>query len=260
MPFQHALQASRFELKYIIDEQCAAGIRDFVSGHLEPDEHAQPENNNSYALSSLYLDTPALLLYGQTIQGIKNRFKLRIRFYDDDPNHPAFMEIKRRVTDVICKERATVTKQGVSRILHGEGPNREFLMGDNGNPKASSAMVNFCNLTDTVGAIGCCYVSYTREAYVSRNSNAIRVTFDRQLMGSTYRQGDGLRLPTNGVRPNVGGVILELKFTDRFPEWMHDVVQAFNLQRTSVPKYVHCINSLKIQPGHGLDVQLGTAK
>jgi len=260
MPFQHTLQASRFELKYIIDEQCAAGIRDFVSSHLEPDEHARPEEGNSYPLASLYLDTPSLLLYGQTLQGIKNRFKLRIRFYDDDPDHPAFMEIKRRVTDVICKERAMVSKEGVRRILSGEGPSRGFLMGDNGNPKAGSALVNFCNLCDTVGAIGCCYVSYVREAYVSPNSNSVRVTFDRQLLGGPYQQGDGLKYPFDGARPNVGGVILELKFTDRFPEWMHGVVQAFNLQRTSVPKYVHCINSLGIEPGHGLDMRLGTTQ
>ncbi|MBN2477639.1 MAG: polyphosphate polymerase domain-containing protein [Pirellulales bacterium] len=257
MPFQHALQASRFELKYIIDEQVATGVRDFVMGHLEPDEHARPEDGNAYPLTSLYMDTPDLMLYGQTIQGIKNRFKLRIRFYDNDPDQPAFMEIKRRVTDVICKERAMVSKQGVFRMLNGEGPNQTFLWGGNGNAKSGSALLNFCNLCDTIGAIGCCYVSYVREAYVSPNSNQVRVTFDRQLMGSPYPQGTGLIYPTDGARPNVGGVILELKFTDRFPGWMHDVVQAFNLQRTSVPKYIHCVNSLGIGPGQGLNMRLG---
>ena len=257
MPFQHSLQTSRFELKYIIDEHRAAGIRDFASSHLEADEHARPEEGLSYPVTSLYLDTPALLLYGQTLQGLKNRFKLRIRFYDDDPDHPAFIEIKRRVTDVIAKERAMVTKEGVRRMLNGEGPGWAFLMDDNGDPKAGSALVNFCNLWDTVGAVACCYVSYTREAYVSPNSNAVRVTFDRQVMGSPLQQGHGLQLPTDGKRPNLGGVVLELKFTDRFPEWMHDVVQAFDLQRTSVPKYVHCVNSLGIQPGQGLDARMG---
>ena len=55
----------------------------------------------SDTITSLYLDSSALHLYRQTVQGIKNRFKLRIRFYDDNPGNPAFLEIKRRVTDVI---------------------------------------------------------------------------------------------------------------------------------------------------------------
>ena len=59
---------------------------------------------NSYRICSLYIDSPQLFLYNQTVLGEKNRFKLRIRFYDDDPAHPAFLEIKRRVTDVILKE------------------------------------------------------------------------------------------------------------------------------------------------------------
>ena len=42
MPFEHVLQASRFELKYVIDEQRAHGVRDFVKNFLEPDEHADP--------------------------------------------------------------------------------------------------------------------------------------------------------------------------------------------------------------------------
>lgn len=258
MPFEHTIQASRYELKYIVDEQCAAGIRGFVSSYLELDEHACPEEGNAYRISSLYLDTPTLLFYGHTVQGVKDRFKLRIRFYDDDPDRPAFVEIKRRATDVICKTRAMVTKEGVRRVLNGEGPNREFLVDDNGDSRSGSALVNFCNLCDTVGAVGCCYVSYVREAFVSPNSNSVRVTLDHQLMGATYRQGDGLRSPVDGVAANVGGVILELKFTDRFPQWMHGMVQAFNLQRTSVPKYVHCINSLGIQPEQRLDARLVT--
>lgn len=56
MPYRHSLQSSRFEFKYIIDEQCAAGVREFVQSYLEPDEFADPGQGNSYRISSLYLD------------------------------------------------------------------------------------------------------------------------------------------------------------------------------------------------------------
>ena len=71
-------------------------------------------------------------------------------------------------------------------------------------------------------------------------------------MGTPHKQGDGLILPSLGTHPEVGNgdiVVLELKFTDRFAAWMRTLVEEFNLQRTSVPKYVHCINAMGIKPG-----------
>jgi len=263
MPFQHNLQSSRFEFKYIIDEQCAADVRVFVQSYLEPDEFADPNQGNSYRISSLYLDNSELFLYRQTVVGEKNRFKLRVRFYGNTPDGPAFLEIKRRVTDVILKQRATVTREGVLCLLRGEGPDQSWLMGSNGDAKAGKALLNFCNLSDNLGAAAIVYVSYRREAYVSPNGNSIRVTFDRQLLGSPYEQGTSLALPTQGASPEVGNgdkVILELKFTDRFPEWMGELVQAFNLHRTSVPKYVHCIDTMGIRPGHSLAAGMTMSK
>ena len=51
------------------------------------------------------------------------------------------------------------------------------------------------------------------------------------------------------ARPNLRGTILELKFTDRFPDWMGDLVRAFDLQRTSVSKYCLCIDEMAVRPG-----------
>ena len=260
MPFQHTLQASRFELKYIIDEQRARGVRDFVKNHLEPDEHADPaEENRAYPVHSLYVDTPALLLYGQTVHGLKNRFKLRIRFYDGNPDTPAFFEIKRRVTDVICKERAAVARAGAENLIDGGWPDGSYLFGENGSVKALGALENFRSLYTSLVACPCVYVSYMREAYVSPNSNQMRITFDRELYGARFDRSACLIPPEDGIRPNIGGVILELKFTDRFPAWMRDLVQAFNLQRCSMPKYIDCVDAMGIQPGHGFQAELGRA-
>ncbi len=54
MPYQHSLQSSRFELKYIIDEQCAAGVRDFAQVYLEPDESKGPASSVGILLSRGY--------------------------------------------------------------------------------------------------------------------------------------------------------------------------------------------------------------
>ena len=85
------MQQQRFELKYLVTEGVAEGIRAYVSSYLELDEFAVGKPNNSYVIHSLYLDSDDLRLYWGTINGTKNRFKLRLRFYNE--NSPVFFAI-----------------------------------------------------------------------------------------------------------------------------------------------------------------------
>ena len=241
-----SLQASRFEYKYWVDENHAKQIREFISTYLEEDEFLEKFGGIGYPVCSLYLDSTGLLLYGQTCQGAKNRYKLRIRFYDDNPENPAFLEIKARDSEVIKKQRAGVTREGARRILAGESPQDEFLFGKKISNKARKAMYEFCRLRDVINAQGCTYVYYHRQAYVSPGNSSVRVTFDRQLEGGIYLPGEPLKIPTESKQPKLEGVVLELKFTDRRPNWMIELSDVFQLQRTSVPKYVMCVEELGI--------------
>jgi len=236
------LQGSRFELKYVIGEACARGIQNFARGHLVADEHADPLRNNSYSVHSLYLDNPELSLCHATMRGLKNRFKLRIRFYDDRPDSPVYFEIKRRVNDAILKERSPVRREAIVPLLAGQWPRREDLA--EYSDRHMSALQRFCHLKSLVGAEGRAFVSYVREAYVSPNSDHIRVTFDRNLMGAHYRSAFNLPHMRERCHPNVGGVILELKYTERFPPWLRDMVRMFDLERRSMAKYVVCVRTL----------------
>jgi hypothetical protein len=242
---EQSLQSSRFEFKYYVDEGRARAIRNFIESYLEPDEFLVRFGGIGYPVCSLYLDNSGLLLYDQTMQGQKNRFKLRIRFYDNNPENPAFLEIKRRETDVIKKKRAPVTREGAREILAGAPPSPDFLFGKKMTTKSLDALYEFCQLRDRIDAAGCTYVYYHRQAYVSPDSNSVRVTFDRQLEGGVYVPGTELSIPTDSARPKMEGVVLELKFTDRFPNWMELLAEDFNLQRTSVPKYVKCVDALR---------------
>ncbi len=86
------LQRQRYEHKYIIREDVALAVRDFVSSYLEIDSFGATQPNLSYPVHSLYLDSPDLRLYQTTINGDKNRYKLRIRFYEDRPKAPVFFK------------------------------------------------------------------------------------------------------------------------------------------------------------------------
>ncbi len=239
--FQHQAQVNRFELKYIISERLVPGIREFIRPYLELDEYARPELSGNYQIHSLYLDSPGLALCMATMHGHKNRFKLRIRFYDDDLLNPVFFEIKQRINDIIKKDRVAVRRSSVVRILETNWPETDDLM--QYTPKNFASLNRFCSLRNVLQADGRVFVSYLREAYVAPCDDQVRVTFDHQLTASHFdRELRLIPIPT-WLQPQVPGIVLELKFCDRFPCWMNQLVQEFNLERTVMAKYVACVET-----------------
>ena len=236
-----ALQKSRYELKYVITESQADAIRRLVKTHLASDEHSHG-NAIGYRVRSLYLDSRSLTCYNETQSGTKNRFKLRIRFYDG-VDSPAFLEIKRRVTNVVIKQRATVSRTDAELLLRGASPSPAMLINDNANQR--QALRDFCQLRDRLGAVGNVFVEYYRQAYESPGGNQHRVTFDRNVCGSDYEIGNGLKMPPRSRLTKIEGVILEMKYIDRPASWMIDLSRRFGLKSRSVPKYVECVDVLQ---------------
>src|SRR5881409_3332339 len=139
------MQQQRFELKYLIAEETALLVRDFVRSYLEMDEFSVGRPNYSYPVHSLYLDSDDLKLYWSTINGDKNRFKLRLRFYNNNPDTPVFFEIKRRMNNCIMKQRGGVKREAVTRLLGGHLPEAEDLISSN-NVNQLGALQHFCQL------------------------------------------------------------------------------------------------------------------
>lgn len=229
------LQLQRLELKYLISEERALAVREFVRSYLEIDEYGADRPQLSYAIHSLYLDSDLLKTYWDTINGNKNRFKLRLRFYDDLPSSPVFFEVKRRMNDAILKQRGGVRRQALDWLLAGHLPEPEHLLSE--QPKQLVALQRFSTLMLEIRARPKCRVSYLREAWVSTQDNAVRVTMDRQVRcGPSF--STALRTDLSDfVMPFGNRVILELKFTGRYPNWFRDLVHAFDLVRTSAAKY-----------------------
>jgi len=238
-----AFEVHRYEQKHIITESLAARIRRFLTLYLRPDEYMAGPGPAGYRIVSLYLDSVGYALYRHTTSGVKNRYKLRIRFYDDDPFSPAFLEVKRRVTDTIHKLRAAVSKQAAERFLRGARLSSADLL--YANDSSLRALTEFCDRRDALRADGRAYVAYRREAYVSSGAEGVRVTFDREICGGRYDYDCNLNIPHRKVNVPQKGVVLELKFTGRPPAWMQDLIETFQLQRTVYPKYVYCVNALQ---------------
>ncbi len=239
---QSKMLACRFEYKYIISEAKARSVYDFVRCYLEPDQYTPDGFTPGYPVHSLYLDSADLHTCTAVLQGHKNRFKLRVRFYDEDPSHPVFFEIKRREGAVILKQRAMVQRRYADDLVSGVGPLMDHLY--RADTKNWKALYEFCRLRDLLIARPAAYTSYHRAGYEPAGMNTVRVTFDRQLRAGRYT--GTLSALDEGTWPmvEVAGVVLELKFTDRFPNWMHELTQIFDLRRGSMPKYVECVSRI----------------
>jgi SPX domain protein involved in polyphosphate accumulation len=234
------MQACRYEFKYLVDEPTADRIRDFISLHLEPDEFTDAKTGRGYPVHSLYLDSDDLKLCRQTLQGEKNRFKLRIRFYDERPETPVFCEIKRRISDVILKQRAAVWRTAVPDLISGKLPTMSMLV--KASEKGARALKDFHDLARSINARPAAYTSYIRAAYEPPADNRYRITFDTELKAGEFKDQLGIGDLEQWGKPKIDGVVVELKFTDRRPNWMAECVQRFSLKRISVPKYVECVN------------------
>ena len=230
------MQLQRWELKYIIPETTAQAVRRFISAYTVLDDFGVGKPDNSYPIHSLYLDSEALTIYWHTINGNKNRFKLRLRFYDNEPDSPVFFEIKRRMNNAILKQRGGVRRKSVDNILAGHLPQPDHLV-KQGNPKELVALQRFSQYLKEYKAVPKAHIHYLREAWVSPYDNSLRVTFDRNVLISAEPTA---RLETAQINPTcVFGkdVVLEFKFTGRFPDFLRECTRVFGLTTTTAAKY-----------------------
>jgi hypothetical protein len=235
MAQDHRLQLQRFELKYLIDERITLAMRDFIGSYLELDEYGLDRPNLSYPVHSLYLDSDDLETHQLSVNGSKNRFKLRLRYYDDKPNTPVFFEVKARVDNCILKQRCGVRRDAVPLLLAGQLPEPEHLLSK--EPRHLAALQRFNLLQHQLNAAPKAHNHYQREAWVSPHDNSVRVTFDRNIRIEPWFWPRPVVRMMNPIRVFPEFVVLELKFTTRFPNWFKELVRRFNLMQFSSAKY-----------------------
>jgi hypothetical protein len=248
------MQATRFELKYRVSADAAVRMREFVRLYLVPDEYSEGKPDYSYHNHSIYLDSEDLQLFWDVINSNKNRYKLRIRYYDDNPETPVFFEIKRRMNDAILKKRAAVRRSAVEQLLAGHMPEAQHLFYP--SPASFDAVQEFCYLKEDLRASPKIHVAYRREAWVSVADNSVRVSFDREVCSAPHFTGETTTRIENYRMPFEPDVILELKFTGRFPNWFREMVEVFGVMQLGAAKYadgVHRLGEGGTPPGQSLN-------
>jgi hypothetical protein len=226
----------RYELKYRLPPDLVDPIREALMRYCVPDEAAAGER---YLISSLYLDTPDHRLYRETIDQAARRFKLRVRRYE---RGPVFLEIKRRLKDVIVKSRVAVPPDSWPGLMLDPAVEASLKL----SPAQRADVTRFVNTVLRIDARPAAVVRYAREAFVSEVDDYARATFDLRIDG---RPPEGWSVPiADGPQwvpvdaPSrfglpMSGVVLELKATTAVPAWMTDIVRRFGLKREGFSKY-----------------------
>jgi hypothetical protein len=109
------------------------------------------------------------------------------------------------------------------------------------------ALEEFSYLQNLLMARPSLHVSYMREAYELEHSNAMRVTFDRNVNSHLMKKDQLFEQNREDIFAFGDTVILELKFTDRYPNWLQELTELFHLRQESAAKYVDSIEALKFK-------------
>lgn len=223
--------ACRYELKYLVPMSLAAAVEAYIRPHIRLDRYSQVRPGGYYPIVSQYLDSPDLKLFRESAEGKANRIKLRIRSYSDEPVSPCFLEIKRRINTVIVKSRARLGRGDVPRVLAG-------LPGPAGMPVRDREVLRQFQLYRTLLQAGpMARVRYLRKAYEDDSHSRVRITLDRQLCCHVDDTAT-VRLDGAGWQAlSIRDVVLEIKYTGRYPAWLVRMIQVLDLRQQSVSKY-----------------------
>ena len=107
----------RHEIKHIISPGDAAAIRTNLSTVAKIDPHAKEKG--CYCIRSLYFDDPMDTALHEKLDGVNERRKFRIRYYNDDLTY-IMLECKMKRDGVGCKPQEKLTLEEVKKILRGD--------------------------------------------------------------------------------------------------------------------------------------------
>jgi hypothetical protein len=224
------LKGRAFEIKFLVDPDAGARIRDWARARLDPDRHGEGPFADAYRTSSLYFETPDFDVYHR--RGSFGRSKYRVRRYDGEQN--VFVERKLRRDARLSKRRTLVALADLPRVT---GPD------DRWDGRWFARRLALRQLHPV------CVISYDRTAREAlRDTGRIRLTLDENIRaaGRTTLAFDG-----DGGKPIVEQVILELKYHVAMPAIFKQLVEEFRLTPCRASKYRFAAEGLGLLPTMG---------
>ena len=207
-------KVDRHEIKFAISLREVELLRRRLPALLRRDPHAGPDG--SYFIRSLYFDDSDHTAYREKVDGVRDRIKYRIRYYNGD-DRVIFLEKKTKEGDMTGKDSVRLTRAEAEAFLRGDpGLSRmEGLAGELGRLR--------------------------RRGW----SGHVRVTLDcavRTCPFQTELFND--RLLTVPVLDE-GEAVLEVKYDAFLPAPVRELLQGVPKQRCAVSKFARCLSIIE---------------
>jgi hypothetical protein len=231
-------QLARCEFKYAVQRGILDRIRRELERYCVVDRTGVCDSDGYYTIDSLYFDTPNLDFFRESYEERPVRRKLRVRAYPDTPGSIVKIEVKRRIHELILKTSLVVPYQGWQSWLEPGADGAVLKSG------SREALATFVTLQRHLHAEPKILVRYSRVAFHSTIDNHVRITFDRRMAYQAARSLDLLANPRRwapldsaGCLGSADSLLMEVKFRNRAPLWVGDLIRRFGLVRRGFSKY-----------------------
>lgn len=224
----------RHELKFVCSEQQLALVENRIKAICKQDSHCGEDGQ--YTIQSVYFDDYGNTCYYENENGTDPREKYRIRIYNGSMERIA-LECKQKQCGMNHKESVLLSSEVCESILKGTW-NACDVLGDV-EQSGNNLLRKFALLYHTKNYRGKIIVQYNRTPYIYSIGN-VRITFDRnisvtkdlQLFGKSVRR-------LRPVMP-MGYHVLEVKYDEVLPDYIHNLLQIERLRQTAYSKYYIC--------------------
>lgn len=220
----------RHEFKYLISRADAELLKLRLPHIMEADPHAG--ETGRYTIRSLYFDDVYATAYYEKMDGIDNRTKYRIRFYDYDSSIIK-LERKEKLGNLTRKTAQTITKNDARAL--------EYALSQ-GCPDTPEGLTEELRLACIGrGLRPKILVDYDRTPFICNAGNT-RITIDENLRTRPYipHLFASPRAMTPVLDPNQ--VILEVKFDDFLPRYLADTLADIPKVNMAISKFALCMS------------------
>lgn len=220
----------RHEYKYLISRADAELLKLRLPHIMERDPHAG--ENGQYTIRSLYFDDESARAYYEKMDGIDNRTKYRIRFYNYDGSNIK-LEKKEKLGNLTRKTAQTITKKDARALEYASFQ---------GCPDTQEGLTEELRVAfQSRGLRPKVLVDYDRTPFLCHAGNT-RITIDENLRTRPYiaHLFASPRAMTPVLAPDQ--VILEVKFDDFLPGYLADALADIPKVNMAISKFAMCMS------------------
>lgn len=220
----------RYEVKYKISKAEQLRLQSRLGLVANLDTHA---TNGFYTVTSLYFDDIRDSSFKDKVNGVNNRAKYRLRYYNRDLSRIT-LEKKEKVGDLVYKTVEIISIQQAKDLL--SVGSKVQANGNSGNNNGNSGDNTLLQELKHRHLIPNTIIEYKRKPYVYKYGN-VRITIDYDIRTSPI-VSDFLDIELSTFPILESNSILEVKWGRYLPDTIRNMLQIPGLRSEPFSKYV----------------------